>query len=116
VVARHLGIEKRNNALRDTFAGKFVLRLLNKLRGQFNGLTKLPLEWARNGCRQLLESLTALGQRVASQLGYFLEDLSTLGFTFFELGFRSGSPTGQGFLSGSHMADNLLPPTISTYG
>ena len=44
-----------------------------------------------------------------SQLGYFLEDLFALGFTLFGLGLRTGSPAGQGFLGGSHMADNLLP-------
>ena len=57
----------------------------------------------------LVKSLTALGQRIGCQLGYFLEDLFTLSFTFFGLGFRTGSPAGQGFLGSSHMADNLLP-------
>ena len=111
-----LGIEERNDTLRNTSPRKFVLSLLNKLCGELDGLAKLLPEWGGRRCRHLFESLATLGQRIGCQLGYFLEDLFTLGFTFFELGFRTGSPTGQGFLSGSHMADNLLPPTNSPYG
>ena len=104
-----LGIKERNNALRDSFASKFVLSLLNKLCGELDSLAKLLPEGGGRRCRHLLESLATLGQRIGCQSGYFLEDLFTLGFTFFGLGFRTGSPAGQGFLGGSHMADNLLP-------
>ena len=62
-----------------------------------------------NGPGQLFESLTALGQRIGRQLGYFLENLLPLSLTLFGLGFGTGSPAGQGFLGGAHMTDNLLP-------
>src|SRR5512145_1512218 len=102
-----LGIEKRNHALRNTFPRKFVLSLLNQLFRKFDGLAKLLFNLARCSYRQLLESLTALRLRVDCQLGYFLENLFALGFALFGVGLRTGSPTGQGFLGGSHMADNL---------
>ena len=58
----NLGIEKRNNALRDTFAGKFLLGLLNQLFAELDALAKLLFKLARRCCRQLFESLRALGQ------------------------------------------------------
>ena len=69
-----IGIKERNNTLRDTFPRKFVLSLANQLFRQLDGFTKFLLEWGRRRCRQMLQSLTALGQCVGSQLGYFLEN------------------------------------------
>ena len=105
-----LGIKERNDPLRDVrFPASLSWVCSTSFSRELDGLAKLLFELARRRCRQVLESLTALGQRVAGQLGYFLEDLFALGFALFGLGLRTGSPAGQGFLGGSHMADNLLP-------
>jgi hypothetical protein len=87
-----LAMKQRYNPLWDTPARKFVLSLLHQLFGELNGLAKLLLELAGRGGRQLVESLTALAQRIARQLGYFLENLLPLRLTLFGLGFGTGSP------------------------
>src|SRR5258706_1148143 len=105
-----LGIDKRHDAFWDgTFPGKFILRFLNQLFGELDLFAKFLLELGGRRCRQLLESLTALKQRIGSQFGYFLEDLFALGFALFGFGLRTGSPTGQGFLGCPHVTVNLLP-------
>src|SRR5512139_2080733 len=100
-----LGIKQRHDPLRDTFPCKFVLSLLNQLFGQLNGFTKFLLELGGCRGRQVLQGLTTLGQRVGSQLGYFLENLLPLSFTLFGFGFGTGSPAGQGLLGGPHVTD-----------
>jgi hypothetical protein len=81
---------------------------LNQLFGELDRFAKLLLELGRRRCRQLLESLTAVGQRIGCQLGYFLEDLFALGFTLFGFGFRTLAPTDQGSLGSPHVADDLV--------
>ena len=65
-----MGIEKRNNALRE-YVSRQVCPGSAQQASAVSSMVSLNfcLSWAGRRCRQLLESLTALGQRVGQPVG-----------------------------------------------